>query len=101
MRILFIHYHILSLRHRLSWVLDSNEKVAVQHVLSTVGPTKLQKHLESDLALSHSLIENDFKKGFAHAPKTFPMHFHSWTVVSTRKATMIAPATRKAQKKLR
>lgn len=69
MRNLFIDYHTLLRRYGLSWVLDSSEKVAVQHVLSAIRPAKLRSRLESDLAFSHAHTRKDFKAFFKHAQK--------------------------------
>ncbi|PXF46452.1 hypothetical protein BWQ96_03777 [Gracilariopsis chorda] len=63
---LFISYHTLLRRHGLSWVLHSNEKIAVQHVLSSIKPKSLRLRIQSDLQLAHHNLKKDFKEFMDH-----------------------------------
>lgn len=38
MKTLFVNYHTLLRRHGLAWLLEENQKMAVQHVLSAIQP---------------------------------------------------------------
>lgn len=67
MELLFMNYTAILRRNGLKWVLQSNQKLAVQHVLSAIKPQALRKRLESDLEFAHSEVRKDFKKFMAHA----------------------------------
>lgn len=63
---LFVNYHTLLRKHGLTWLLDCNKKMAVQHVLKAIGPAKVQRRLRGDLGSSHFELQIDFNGLFAH-----------------------------------
>ena len=66
---LFILYIMLLRKHGLSWVQDSNPKVAVYHVLSAIKPKTLCNRLENDLEFGKTELRKDFKGFLTHAMK--------------------------------
>lgn len=69
MESLVVSYHTLLRRHGLSWILKSNQKVAVMHVLSAVKPTSLRNRLQSDLDFAHHDLKENFKGFLSHSLK--------------------------------
>ena len=67
MQSLFVSYHAMLKRNGVAWILNSNQKVAVFHVLSAVRPKHLRNRLDADLKFSHSECRKDFKKFMTHA----------------------------------
>lgn len=43
-------------------MLETNKKVAVQHVRRAIFPAKLRSHLDSNLAFSHADLKKDIKQ---------------------------------------
>lgn len=62
-------YNTLLRINRLSWVLEENDKVAVQHIISEIRPVKPKSRLESDIAFAHHELKKYFKEFFKHAKK--------------------------------
>lgn len=62
-------YHELLRRHGLSWIVNDNPKVAVQHFLSAVRPDSLRARLESDLEFSHHHLRKYCKEFMVHVAR--------------------------------
>lgn len=58
---LFKQYMTILRRNGLPWIINDNQKVAVQHVLSQMRPTSLQNLLESDFNFSNYDLRKDCK----------------------------------------
>ena len=69
MKSLFIQYHSLLAKQGLSWIISDNQKLAVSHVLSAIGPNYLKERLESDLNFSHYNLKKDFNGFLLHVVK--------------------------------
>ncbi len=70
MQTLFILYITVLSNHGLSWITDSNQDLAVGHVLATIRPASLRKRLEYDMRLSKSSsLKIDFRGFMDHATK--------------------------------
>lgn len=67
MQYLFSSYDTLLEESGLLWVLDSNQKVAIGHVLSVIKPEGLQFRLQDDLEFSKVALRKDFKGFMKHA----------------------------------
>lgn len=67
MESLFVSYHALLRRNGISWLLKTNQKVAVSHVLSAVRPKSLQDRLQSDLDFAYYDYRKDFRQFMEHA----------------------------------
>lgn len=67
MESLFARYVTLLRRNGLKWLLESNQKGAVSHVLSAVNPKSLSDCLTSDLAFANHELKEDFKNFMVHA----------------------------------
>lgn len=67
MRNLFIDYRNLLCFNSLAWLLEDNQRISVQHVLSAMKPSKLRSRLESDLAFSQHHLKKNFNAFFKHA----------------------------------
>lgn len=63
---LFVDNHTLLRRNRLSWLLETNEAVAIQHVLREIRPAKLRQRLESDIGFRQYCLRKDFSGFFKH-----------------------------------
>lgn len=64
---LFSSYDALLEEGGLLWVLNSNQKVAVGHVLSAIKPETLQLRLRDDLEFSKHSLRKDFRGFMKHA----------------------------------
>ena len=69
MQSLFISYRSLLRQNGLLWVLESSQKIAVQHVLSAIRPKSLCARLSDDLEFSQHHLRKDFKGFMSHAIK--------------------------------
>lgn len=69
MRNLFVTYHLILCRHGLSWLPETNPKVAVNHVLQAVRPGSLCTRLQSDISFGYYSPKSDFRAFMAHTPK--------------------------------
>lgn len=66
MESLFMAYHKLLRINGLAWVLKSNQKISVFHVLSAIKPLSLQNRIESDLEFAYYDCRKDFQKFMRH-----------------------------------
>lgn len=66
---LFASFHKIISRNNLNSIVNDNQKVAVQHVLSAIRPTSLREKLESDLSFSHHSLKKDFHGFLKHTFK--------------------------------
>lgn len=64
---LFVDYTALVKRHGAPWILDTNDKVAVKHVLSAVRPISLRTRIKSDLEFTKHKLRKELKGVMAHA----------------------------------
>lgn len=66
-KLLFLSYTSVLRRHGLKWVLESNQKLSVQHVVSAVKPTPLRQRFEADLDFAYSHLRKDLKPFMSQA----------------------------------
>lgn len=67
MQYLFSSYDTLLEENGLLWVFESNQKVAVYHILSAIKPEGLQMRLRDDLDFSKLSLKKDFRGFMKHA----------------------------------
>lgn len=67
MESLFVIHHALLRRNGLSWLLETNENVAVSHIISAIRPKTLKNRLQSDLDFAHYGLQKDFRGFMKHA----------------------------------
>lgn len=67
MRNLFVSYRAILKRHGVAWLLEDNQKVAVDHVLSAIRPTSVKERLESDLEFAKYELKKNFQGFMKHA----------------------------------
>lgn len=63
---LFVDYHALLDKHVLTWLLEINQKIEVQHDINSIKLAKIRKRLEIDLEFSHNRLKKDLPEFFAH-----------------------------------
>lgn len=67
MQDLFNSYHTSLMRNGFKWILDENRKVAVEHVLSAMGPPSLKDLVTADLSFSKLELREDVRGFINHA----------------------------------
>lgn len=66
-QMLFIAYRALLKRNGISWVLDTNPKRAIRHVLATTKPQSLRQRLEEDLNGGYPELRKELPAFIEHA----------------------------------
>jgi hypothetical protein len=57
---LFTDYKSLLRIHGLSWLVEENTKLAVEHIIDALKPSILKKRIKDDLTLGHINLKKDF-----------------------------------------
>lgn len=65
----FASYLNILINNDFQWMIDDNQKVAVQHVLSSVRPANLCKRLELNLSFWYHFLKQGFRGFFKYAVK--------------------------------
>lgn len=66
MEAFFMSYHKMLRMNGLAWLIKSNQRVSVYHVLSAIRPRTLQDRLDSDLQFAYHDCRKDFVKFMTH-----------------------------------
>ena len=73
---LFVSYHSLFSNHAVVWIISDNQKLSVNHVMSSIKPKYLKERLEADLDFSHHMLKkyfNGFRKHAVELSKDFAL----------------------------
>lgn len=66
---LFINYAALLRWHGIKWVIDSNPKFVVQHIISAIKPAYFRPRHKSDLSFAQHSLRRNYTGFMQHALK--------------------------------